>query len=273
VRKRVHYRVGGIIGDLLHFSRRAITGRGVFSLSMYRGRLSRSLAVAALLFVAACARTAGLEPIAAARPPSLPQPAEPLPAFGPPRPDPELFEQAWAKALPDLRVECANSGAKAAVRLYANDGSVDPEAVAVFSRVAADANGEFPLNDRLAQLAVKAAHHFDAKSLVVVSAYRKPRSRRATDHHSKGEALDFRLPGVDYRKLAAYLRSLSRVGVGVYTDPRTRYVHLDVRDRSFYWLDASPPGVVWREAPIPDAKQAVRDAAYTSESDLPLDGR
>lgn len=241
---------------------------------MYRGRLSRSLAVAALLVVAACARNAGgPEPLTASRstPGRVPEEAP----FGPPRPEPALLEVrelAWAKELSPLAVVCANTGAKAQVRLYEGDGSVDPVAVETFSRVAADSNGEFPLSDRLVQLAVKAAHHFAVQSLVVVSAYRKPRRRAAPDHHAKGEALDFRLPGIDYRRLASYLRDLPRVGVGVYTDPRTHYVHLDVRDRSFHWLDASPPGVVWREALIPDPKQASRDATYTPESDLPLDG-
>ena len=189
---------------------------------------------------------------------------------GPPS-APAPVEVPWAKDLPALHVECANTGAKAAIRLYDPDGTVDAGAVGEFSRIAADSNGEFPLSDRLVQLAVKAARHFASTSLIVVSGYRKPRRRGAIDHHAKGEALDFRLPGTDYKKLAAYLRSLPRVGVGVYTDPRTHYVHLDVRDRSFHWLDASPPGVVWREAALPDAKQASRDAAYTLASDLPVE--
>jgi hypothetical protein len=229
------------------------------------------MAVASLLFIADCA------PYAAAPGPVPPSPVaatdtEPAEAFGPPRPDPATLEVAWAKELPALQVECANTGAKAELRLYDSDGSVNAIAADMFSLVAADTNGAFPLNERVVRLAVKAARHFDAKTLVVVSAYRKPRTKAALDHHSKGEALDFRLPGVDYRKLAVYLRSLPRVGVGIYTDPRTRYVHLDVRDRSFHWLDASPPGVTWREAQLADPKQAARDAAYTEESDLPLDG-
>jgi uncharacterized protein YcbK (DUF882 family) len=237
---------------------------------MSRGRLSRTLAVAALLSVAACARSAGgPEPSAPPRA-ALPVTEVEAEALGPPRPDPSLLEIGWAKDLHPLNVECANTGAKAAIRLYDADGTVDAGAVGAFSRVAADANGEFPLSDRLVQLAVKAAHHFGSSSLVVVSGYRKPRTK-TRDHHAKGEALDFRLPGVDYRQLAGYLRSLPRVGVGVYTDPRTHYVHLDVRDRSFHWLDASPPGVTWREAALPDSKQSARDASYTAESDLPLD--
>jgi hypothetical protein len=62
------------------------------------------------------------------------------------------------------------------------------------------------------------------------------------------------------------------VGVGIYTNAKTHYVHLDVRDRSYHWLDASPPGVTWREALLPDPSQQKRDSSYTPESDLPIDG-
>lgn len=237
---------------------------------MGRGWLPLMLRFASLVFIAACARSAGGPELLPPQRVSI-APPEPEIPFGPPRPDPSEFELAWAKALPSLAVSCANTGAKAVIRLYANDGTVDPEATAAFDAVAADSNGPYPLKERLLQLVVKSANHFKSEKLTVVSGYRKPRGKKATDHHTRGEALDFRLEGIDYRKLAAYLRSLPRVGVGVYTDPRTHYVHLDVRDRSFHWLDASPPGVVWREASLPDAKQASRDAAYTEESDLPIE--
>jgi len=241
---------------------------------MSRGHPRRALGLAALLVVAACARTAGgPEPAAPPRPAPPEQRDEPSASFGPPRPEPAELDVAWARKLGPVRVESANTGEKADVRLYAPDGSVDPLAVEAFSRVAADSSGPLVLSQRLVQLSVKAAHHFGAATLVIISGYRKPRGRQAGDHHSRGEAVDFRLPGVDYRQLAAYLRSLPRAGVGVYTDPRTHYVHLDVRDRSFHWLDASPPGVTWREAPLADARQAIRDTAYTTESDLPLDAR
>jgi uncharacterized protein YcbK (DUF882 family) len=177
----------------------------------------------------------------------------------------------WAVALEPLKVECANSGASGILRLYTDDGSVDGRALDNFSHVAADFNGYSPLHPRLIQLAVKAAHHFHSSTLVVVSGYRQKRGNKR-DRHTEGEALDFKLPGVDFRKLAAYLRSYPRVGVGVYTNPKTQYVHLDVRDRSYHWIDASPPGVTWREALLPDPSQAVRDASYTPESDLPIEG-
>jgi hypothetical protein len=71
-------------------------------------------------------------------------------------------------------------------------------------------------------------------------------------------------------RLAAYLRGLPRVGVGIYIHPRTQFVHLDVRDQSYHWIDASPPGVKWRERQLHDAHAEKRDAAWTAQSDLPL---
>jgi hypothetical protein len=195
----------------------------------------------------------------------LPAPSPPVVAVAAayaPLPSPAIPVQQpvadWAVALPPLSVECANSGA------------LEPDAVEAFSRVAADFNGYAPLKPRLVQLAAKAAYHFHARTLVVVSGFRQKRGGKS-DHHTAGEALDFKLPGVDYRQLAAYLRSFPLAGVGVYTNPHTHYVHLDVRERSYHWLDASPPGVTWREALLPDPSQAARDAAYTPDSDLPID--
>ena len=59
------------------------------------------------------------------------------------------------------------------------------------------------------------------------------------------------------------------MGVGIYTHPRTRYVHLDVREQSYHWLDASPPGITWKERALWDPKLVERDAAWTPEADLP----
>ena len=51
----------------------------------------------------------------------------------------------------------------------------------------------------------------------------------------------WRRAAADAPLVAAYLRGVPRVGVGLYTHPRTRWVHLDVRDRSYHWADATPP--------------------------------
>ncbi|HEX3771451.1 MAG TPA: DUF882 domain-containing protein [Polyangiaceae bacterium] len=170
---------------------------------------------------------------------------------------------AWAHALPPVEVTAPNR-AKAAIRLYADDGEVDPEARAILERIAAGDGSPHELAARVEQLLVRAAYHFGDAQVFVVSAYRERASR-----HGTGEAIDFKLKGVTARALAAYLRALPRVGVGVYTNPRTQFVHLDVRDQSYHWLDASPPGIRWREGALRDPGAEKRDAAWTPQMDLP----
>jgi uncharacterized protein YcbK (DUF882 family) len=168
-----------------------------------------------------------------------------------------------------IEVRNRNTGARASLRLY-DDGEIDPAALATFMRVAASRPSieepmEEPLDVRLVQLAMRAAYHFHAKALVVVSATRKG----AHGKHGTGEALDFQLEGVSAAALAAHARSYPRAGVGVYTHPKTQYVHLDVRDQSYHWLDGSPPGVTWRERRLADPGRAKRDAAYLPSMDWP----
>jgi uncharacterized protein YcbK (DUF882 family) len=128
---------------------------------------------------------------------------------------------------------------------------------------------QISLDRRTLQLAVRAALHFHVVEVQVVSAYRKP-GRRREGPHASGKAIDFKLPGVPARTLASYLRTLPRVGVGVYTHPKTLFVHLDDRERSFHWLDASPPGRTWRELPLGGGMGLIkRDAAYARRDDWP----
>lgn len=191
---------------------------------------------------------------------------------------------AWAARLGALTVKNRNTEERAALRLYDPHGDVDPLAAATFMRIAerehvSAAGASEHLDVRLLQLVARAAYHFGrvgcrgqlaacvgaASTVVIVSATRSA----SRGKHASGEALDFFLEGVRSATLAAYLRSFPRAGVGVYTHPRTQYVHLDVRERSFHWLDASPPGRTWRERALRDPKGVVRDAQWDLEDDLP----
>jgi len=172
---------------------------------------------------------------------------------------------AWAAGLQPIRVASAATATTADIRLYTPDGEVDESARASFEEIVAGDAQPHPLAPRLAQLVFKAAYHFANARVVVVSGWRDRAGR-----HTTGEALDFKLEGVHAAQLAAWLRGLPRVGVGVYTHPRTQYVHLDVRDTSYHWIDGSPPGVTWREKQLRDPGQTKRDAVWTPEGDLPL---
>jgi len=77
------------------------------------------------------------------------------------------------------------------------------------------------------------------------------------------------MSGVKPEALASYLRKQPRVGVGIYTHRRTRFVHLDVRDNSYHWLDASPPGRNWRGQAIGGRSLPQLDASYQRAGDWP----
>jgi uncharacterized protein YcbK (DUF882 family) len=175
--------------------------------------------------------------------------------------------------LQPLRFTNENTRESATIQLYDAFGHVNEQAALRLDTLLCDtrdpkARATLALDRRTLQLAVRAALHFHADEVQVVSAYRKP-GRRREGPHATGKAIDFKLPNVPARELAAYLRTLPRVGVGIYTHPRTSYVHLDDREHSFHWLDASPPGRTYREQAIGNASIGKRDAAYARADDWP----
>ena len=219
-------------------------------------------AIAGAVVASSCAGKASIdESVIAAAPPPItlhPDPEDP----------PAPATAAWAAALPALHFVNTRTGAECSVRLYGSDGSVDEQAAATIDRMLAERDAEpRPLHRRVLQLVVKAAAQLGAKDVLVVSSFRD--NARKGSHHRHGEALDFSFPGVTAAKLAATLRKGARVGVGVYTHPRTQFVHLDVRDASYHWADGSPPGRWWRESRMTDRSAPARDAAYRPEQDLP----
>ena len=171
---------------------------------------------------------------------------------------------AWARSLAPLDVAFLNTGATARLRLYGGDGEMDDAARATLERTLSVDGERHELAPRLEQLVAKASYHFGGAPVLVISAWRPNAGR-----HTTGEGLDFKLDGVKAAALAAWLRGLPRVGVGIYVHPRTQYVHLDVRDESYHWIDASPPGVTWREKQLADRSREKRDAAWTPDADLP----
>jgi uncharacterized protein YcbK (DUF882 family) len=194
--------------------------------------------------------------------------ANPAPARNAPRDSADAFER-----LPAITIANRNSKQSLTTRLYAGAGEIDESAAARLDAVCADTRDPKQpkithIDRRLLQLIFRTAYHFQAARIEITSAYRMP-GRKREGLHALGRAIDFSIPGVSPEALASYLRTLPRVGVGVYTHPRTRFVHLDVRVRSYHWLDASPPGRSWRGMAIGDKSLPVRDARYQKEDDWP----
>lgn len=108
-----------------------------------------------------------------------------------------------------------------------------------------------PIEERLLSLVHDAAAHFKAPYVHLISGYRN-RAGRNSSRHNQGRAADIVLPGISDARLAAYLRRQGYVGVGLY--PVSGFTHIDVRERSYYWVDRSGPGQRSRSRSImPDA--------------------
>jgi uncharacterized protein YcbK (DUF882 family) len=233
----------------------------------WRKRALGALAIALYMAPGSAAPEPGLAGVRAAAAPKPVAPPEESVFAAPAKPPKPIA--AWATALDAIEVEYPNTRARASVRLYADDGTMVPEAFDAFARAVSEDGGPCPIAPRLVQLALRSAYAMNARRIVVISAYRPTRNGTG-GYHATGEAIDYQLVGVDARKLAAHLRSYPRAGVGVYTNARTQYVHLDIRDASYHWIDGSPPGVTWREAQIRDLNREKRDASYVAEMDLPI---
>ncbi len=181
-------------------------------------------------------------------------------------------ESVFAKLSP-LSFTNINTRKTVSLRLYDSLGVVDEQEAQKLDLLLCDARDHDniqtrTIDRRLLQLVFRAAYHFSSGKVEVVSAYRKAIHKRE-GMHAQGRAMDFKLAGVAAPTLAAYLRTIPRVGVGIYTHPKTQFVHLDVRDQSFHWLDASPPGRHWREMNIGSKALIALDARYSRKDDWP----
>lgn len=126
---------------------------------------------------------------------------------------------------------------------------------------------------RLVEMMARISDHFGGRTIHIVSGYRTAGGdTRESSRHTRGSALDIRIAGVPNTAVRDYVRStFSRVGVGFY--PRSRFVHVDTRDRNTYWVDWSRPGEHPRfqrrgEPPPSDATAAELRAAGEGGDDV-----
>jgi len=92
------------------------------------------------------------------------------------------------------------------------------------------------MDPRLFSVLVKAANKFRANRIEIISGFRDPkynlmlrkkgRNVARNSQHPQGNAVDFRIPGVNVKRLRSWASSLHLGGVGFY--PHSRFVHVDV---------------------------------------------
>lgn len=94
-----------------------------------------------------------------------------------------------------------------------------------------------PVHDRLIWYLYIVGYHYD-RPVTLISGFRS--KARRTSRHYQGRAADIRVDGVDARALWQYSKRFKKMGLGLY--PTSKFVHIDVRDRSYFWIDDAGPG-------------------------------
>jgi uncharacterized protein YcbK (DUF882 family) len=170
---------------------------------------------------------------------------------------------------PMLSLTTLNHRESLAVRVSSDDqgiSSTDLDRVAHLLR--AGGGEEHPIDPRELLLVYRIETHFGAPEIRVVSGYRvpKPGSR---SNHGKGRAMDIIVPGVADEEVARFAREMGFVGVGVY--PTSQFVHVDVRPRSYFWVDYSGPHMRNRERGILGDLAVKNDAAAVARGQAPIE--
>jgi uncharacterized protein YcbK (DUF882 family) len=158
-----------------------------------------------------------------------------------------------------LTLSTINHGETLSLPADGDDGgfsSADLDRTAHLLRAAG--GDEHPLDPRTLALVYRIQTHFAAPEIRVVSGYRVPRAA-SRSNHGKGRAVDMVVPGIPDEELARFAREMGFVGVGVY--PTSQFVHVDIRPRSYFWVDLSGPRMRNRERGILGDLAAKSDAA------------
>lgn len=104
-----------------------------------------------------------------------------------------------------------------------------------------DGSDKILIDDKLVTFLQKIRDYF-GKPVNITSAYRN-KSYNAkiggsyNSYHTKGQACDFYISGIDVLTIAKYAESLGALGIGCYKDDL--FVHIDTRTSKFYWYNQS----------------------------------
>lgn len=197
--------------------------------------------VLALLASTAVAPSVGAEPPKPTRPAVAKRPAGAVPA-----------SRTWHTATPGKTAPVDERGRSLLVLQGLNipdrveltprteRGGFSAEDLDHAAHVMRDSSGnEHPIDPRLLDMVYRLEVHFHAHEIRIISGYRTPRGA-ATSNHGKGRAMDLVVPGASDEDVAKFAREEGFAGVGVY--PVSGFVHVDIREHSYFWVDTSGPG-------------------------------
>jgi uncharacterized protein YcbK (DUF882 family) len=158
-----------------------------------------------------------------------------------------------------LTLSTINRGETLSIAVSGDDGGFDAADLDRVAHLLRAATGdEHPVDPRTLGLVYRIQTHFDVPEIRVISGYRVPKPG-SHSNHGKGRAIDLAVPGVPDEDVARFVREQGFVGCGVY--PSSQFVHVDVRPRSYFWVDYSGPHMKNRERGILGDLASKSDAA------------
>jgi uncharacterized protein YcbK (DUF882 family) len=174
-----------------------------------------------------------------------------------------------ASGRPMLVLSTLNRGESLAVPSDCDDGTFASADLDRMAHLLRSAGGEeHPIDPRTLSLVYRIETHFGVPEIRVVSGYRVPKPG-GHSNHGKGRAVDLIVPGVADEEVARFARGLGFVGVGVY--PTSQFVHVDIRPRSYFWIDYSGPRMKNKESCIFPDVAAQGDVAAEARGQAPIE--
>ena len=141
---------------------------------------------------------------------------------------------------PKLVLYAINRGERIELTASTEHGGFGPAEIDKATWILRAGDGyEHPIDASLLDLVYDLQRHFKAAEVRFVSGFRTPLQRLGSNH-GYGRAIDLVVPGTIDEWVASYVREHGFSGAGTY--PISGFVHVDVRERSFYWVDRSGPG-------------------------------
>jgi uncharacterized protein YcbK (DUF882 family) len=157
------------------------------------------------------------------------------PAFMASRPGMSDAEYAATR----LRLYDVNAERSLSVSPFLADGQCSPQGFSMlreFMRCRRTGH-TMDMNPDLVRLLMRISKRFDNAELHMISAHRAVDGVVTSERsqHGKGTASDIRIEGVPIEMLAAVARQEGARGIGMY--PKSRFVHVDVREKPYSWID------------------------------------
>jgi uncharacterized protein YcbK (DUF882 family) len=165
-----------------------------------------------------------------------------------------------AAGFPKLVLYALNTAEKIAIEPLSASGGFEASELERASQFLRDprTGNRIALEPMMLNLVYALQVHFEVPLVRVISGYRTPRPGTHSNH-GRGRAMDLVVPGHADEEVAKFARERGFVGVGTY--PVSGFVHVDVRERSYFWIDASGPGRSKRERGILGDLAGKSDAA------------